>query len=417
MKFQAKDTRNKYVFLKMMSTIYPIVEKRIALETTRYRWVVLLSLFYSFVAYAFIFQMVPPLVGSIMQQFGITSSAQAGFLMTIVVIPGILLALPAGLIVDRYGFRLIGFVSTVLAAIGSLVTATANSFPTLLFGRLILGIGGAFIVTATPSVIPQWFSRRELGKAMGFYGTNMPLATVTAFPIASVLLLSYDWRFPFYLGTIVAAIASVVFISFVREGPLKHKERSQSVNARHALSNVELWKASLVWLFFQVAAISFLSWGPKLFEEYKGLDSVYSSLLASVLMLAAIIFVPLNGWLSDRIGRRKPFLVIGSFSMAVALVASGFALGSTMIISVMILGMAAAMVPPVVSTLPAEVLESDAVGIGFGVLALCMNIGVALAAPLLGYFVDVTDSLVLSFVGIAAFSVAGAIVAYTLKTK
>jgi MFS family permease len=393
------------------------VEKRIALETTRYRWVVLFSLFYSFVAYAFIFQMVPPLVGSIMQQFGITSSAQAGLLMTIVVIPGILLALPAGLIVDKYGFRLIGSVSTVLAAVGSLVTATANSFPTLLFGRLILGIGGAFIVTATPSVIPQWFSREELGKAMGFYGTNMPLATVTAFPIASMLLLSYDWRFPFYLGTIVAAIASVVFLSFVREGPLKHKERSQSTSTRHALANIELWKASLVWLFFQVTAISFLSWGPKLFEEYKGLDSVNSSLLASVLMLAAIVFVPLNGWVSDRIGRRKPFLVIGSFSMAVALVASGYALGSTLIISVMILGVAAAMVPPVVSTLPAEILESDAVGIGFGVLALCMNIGVALAAPLLGYFVDVTGSLVMSFAGIAAFSVAGAIVAYTLKTK
>jgi len=337
--------------------------------------------------------------------------------MSIVVIPGIFLALPAGLIVDRYGIRLIGFVSTVLTAVGSLVTAIANSFPTLLFGRLILGIGGAFIVTATPTMIPQWFSREELGKAMGFYGTNMPLATITAFPIASLLMLTYNWRYPFYLGTIVAAIASAVFIFFVREGPLKHARHNQGVNTRSALANPELWKVSLTWLFFQVTAISFLSWGPRLFQQYKGLDLVFASLLASVLMFAAIFFVPLNGWFSDKIGRRKPFLVVGSLFMAVAIVASGYAFGFALIVSVIILGIAASMVPPVVSALPAEILKPEVIGVGFGVIAVCLNIGVALAAPLLGYLVDVTDSIVLSFAGIAMFSLLGAVVAYTLKTK
>ena len=387
------------------------------LTSPRHRWVVLFSLFYSFVAYAFVFQMVPPLVTSIMQEFNITSSAQAGFLMTIVVVPGILLALPAGLIVDRYGIRLIGLVSTVLTALGSLATAMSNSFPALLFGRLILGIGGAFIVTATPAIIPQWFSREELGKAMGIYGTNMPLATITAFPVASLLMLKYGWRFPFYLGTIVAVAASVVFVSFVREGPLKHAKRNQSADTKRALANTELWKAALVWLLFQVTAISFLSWAPRLFQTYKSLDPVYASLLATVLMFAAIFFVPLNGWISDKVGRRKPFLVVGSFFMAVALVASGYAFGSALIVSVVVLGVAAAMVPPIVSTLPAEILEPDVVGVGFGVMAICLNIGVAVAAPLLGYLVDVTDSLVLSFAGIATFSIAGAIVAYTLRTK
>jgi len=384
----------------------------------RYRWVVLFSLFYTFVAYAFVFQMVPPLVVSIMREFGITSSAQAGLLMTIVVVPGIVLALPAGLIVDRYGIRLIGFVSTVLTAVGSLIAAMAGSFPTLLFGRLILGIGGAFIVTATPTIIPQWFSREELGKAMGFYGINMPLATVTAFPIASLLMLWFDdWRYPFYLGSFVAATAIVVFILFVREGTLKRSKRNQSVDSRHALANAELWKAALVWLLFQVTAISFLSWAPRLFQKYKGLDTVYASVLASALMFAAMLFVPLFGWFSDRVGRRKLFLVVGSFFMAFALIASAYATGFALLISVAFLGVAAAMVPPIVSTLPAEILEPEVVGIGFGVMAVCLNIGVALAVPLLGFFVDVTESLTLSFAGTATFSVMGAIVAYTLKTK
>lgn len=364
--------------------------------------------------------MIPPVVGSIMEEFSVASSAQAGLLMTIVVVPGIFLALPAGFIVDRYGVRLVGFASTILVAVGGLVTATANSFTTLLFGRLILGIGGAFIVTATPTIIPQWFSRRELGKAMGLYGINMPIATITAFPIATLLMLSFDWRYPFYVGTVVAVTATAVFAYFVRDGPFKNQKRNpsnRSGNIRRALANVELWKAGLVWLLFQITAISFTSWAQRLFQTYRELDPVQASLLASGLMFAAIPFVPLNGWFSDRVGRRKPFLVVGSFLMAVALFASGYAVGAALVISVLGLGVAASMVPPVVSTLPAEVLEPDVVGTGFGVLALCLNIGVAVAAPLLGYFIDVTNSLVLSLAGIAMFSVMGGIVALSLKSR
>ena len=81
------------------------------------------------------------------------------------------------------------------------------------------------------------------------------------------------------------------------------------------------------------------------------------------------------------------------------------------------MGFAAAMAPAIVSALPAEILEPEVVGIGFGVIALCLNIGVALAAPLFGYFFDVTGSLEMSFVGIAVFSVVGSVVAFSLRSK
>jgi len=134
-------------------------------------------------------------------------------------------------------------------------------------------------------------------------------------------------------------------------------------------------------------------------------------------MFAAIPCAPVYGWVSDRLGKRKPFLVAGSFLMALALIASAHAFGSALLISVTILGIAASMVPPIVSTLPAEILELRLVGTGFGIMAVCSNIGVSLAAPLMGYFVDVTRSLVLSFAGAGTFSLMGSIVAYTLKTR
>lgn len=375
-------------------------------------------MFYVFVAYAFVFQEVPPLLGVLRERFAIESAAQAGLLMTVVVVPGIFLALPAGLIADKYGVKRMGVISTVLTAVGSFVTATASSFANLLLGRLILGIGGAFIVTFLPVAISQWFSRNELGKAMGFYGTNMPIATILAFSMTSVLLVAFDdWRFPLLVGTMLAVTAVAVFMLLVKERPLKTDQGHEKVDVGRALRSLELWKAGLVWLLFQVTAISFLSWAPNLFHDYKGMDLVYASALASVLMLAAVPFVPFFGWLSDRVGRRKPFLILGPFLMALALVSSAYAGGLGLVASVAVLGVAAAMVPPVVSALPAEVLEPEVVGLGFGVMAVCLSIGVSLAAPLFGYFFDITGSPEVSFVAIAVFSVVGGLVAFTLKTK
>ena len=75
------------------------------------------------------------------------------------------------------------------------------------------------------------------------------------------------------------------------------------------------------------------------------------------------------------------------------------------------------MVSPIASTLPAEILEPRLIGTGFGMMVVCLSIGVSLAAPLMGFLVDLTGSLVLRFTGAGIFSVLGAVVAYTLKTK
>jgi MFS family permease len=378
----------------------------------------LFSVWYAFVAYAFVFQEVPPLIDALMMQFSIASAAEAGLLMTIVVIPGIFLALPAGLIADKYSIRLVGVVSIVLVALGSIMSVTAGSFVALLLGRLILGIGAGFIVTSLPVLVQQWFSHEELGKAMGFYSINMPVATIMAFATASLLLVSSgDWRPPLLVGTMLAGTATVIFILFVREGPFRKSRNDTKVPWRSAFSNHELWKTGLVLLLFQVTTLSFLSWAPKLSHDYRGLDLVYASTLASSLMLAAIPFAPLFGWASDKIRRRRPFLIAGPLLMALAMFSSAYATGVSLVASVVFLGIAAAMVPPIVALMPTELLEPDVVGLGFGILALCLSIGAALAAPLFGAFLDTTGSMEFSFLGVAVFSIFGSLVALTIKTK
>lgn len=385
---------------------------------SNYRWIVLFSCFLAFVAYAYSFQSMPPLLSQVADEFGINES-QVGLLMSIVVVPGFVLALPTGLIVNRYGFRRLGFISILLAAAGSFVTASANSFALALLGRFVLGVGGAFIVVGTPAVVSQWFDRKDLGKAMGFYSTNMPVATILAFPAATILAQSYDdWHFPFYVSTLLAIVVAVVFALVVREGPLRNeKGYAQTSDVRRAIGNSEVWKASLVWMFFNAAAIAYLSWAKTLFESFKGLPSLEASFLASVLMYTAVFLVPVFGWASGRIGRQKPFLVGGSIAMAVILIVTSYAYGVSLLASVIVLGIAAATVPPVVMTIPSQNLPPNLAGTAFSIVTLCQNVGIAFSAPYAGYLIQTTDSITGTFLGISLLSFAAAAVALTLKAR
>jgi len=384
-------------------------------ERPQYRWAVLFASFYAFVAYAFAFQTAPPLISSIKLEFNILLDVEAALIMSMVLVPGIFLSLPAGFFVKKYGVRRIGFAALVCVVLGCFMTATANSFIMLLAGRLILGVGGAFIITNTPAVIAQWFPREELGKAMGIYGINMPLATIIALPSASVFMLAYGWRFPFYIGSAVGITAIAVFVAVVREGPFAGHERRARIG--QAIGNFEIWKVGLVWLFFNAAALSFTTWAPKLFETYKGMPKVHASFLASLLMWGAIVCVPIYGWLSDRTGRRRSFAVAGSLLMMLAFVALAYTSNMALVVSIIALGVTAAMVPPITSALPAEILGPTLASIGFGITGICSNLGAASAQPLVGFLLDATESYTFCLLGMAALSAIGAIVAYTLKTN
>jgi len=355
------------------------------------------------------------LIPSIIHDFGI-SHAEAGLLMSTVVIPGVFLAIPAGILVDRYGVRLTGAVSTTLITLGCFVTAMADSFGMALFGRLILGVGGAFITTAMPAIIPQWFPPKELGKAMGIYGTNMPVASTVAFSGASVLALTYGWRFPFYIGTAMAILNIAVFALLVREGPLK-RERERGLSGRQALGNVEMWKIGVVWLLFNAAALSFTTWSPKMFVDFKGMSPVLASFLASLAMLAGLPCVPVFGSISDRIGKRKPLMVVGCVLMTAALIGVAYSSDMALTIFIVALGVTQSLVPPMVMALPPEILGPAQAGTGFGIVTICLNTGIALAPPFIGFILDTTGSPTQSFLGMALFATAGAVVAYALKTK
>jgi predicted MFS family arabinose efflux permease len=384
--------------------------------TPRYRWAVLFATVLAFTMYAFALQSVPPLLKQFQAIFNI-DAATAGLLMSMVVIPGIVLGIPAGILVGKYSFRKLGFLSTLTIGIGSLIIAVSSSFPGALLGRFIIGLGGGLLSVGAPSIVPQWFEQKEMGRAMSVFAVGMPAGTIAAFFTAPFLAQSFGWQSLFYVGALISTLAAIFFLLIMRDGPLKGDSNTKLSNVLQAITNREVLKASLIWMFFNMAAIGFLTWAPNLFVTFKGLTLVNASIFSSLIMVSIFFFTPIFGYASDRSGKRKPFIIASLVLMALSLYVITYLNDASLAVSIIILGAVASSVPPLVMAITAQTLPPRLAGMSFSSVTLWQNIGIALIAPILGYLIGATHSLLLIFLGLSIFALIGAMVALTLHSK
>jgi MFS family permease len=375
------------------------------------KWLVFAASFISVFSFLFAMQSVPPVIPQIKAEFG-ASHAEAGALVSLVFLPTIFLSLPAGILVIKLGPRRVGGLGLVLGTTGVLMTCLANSFLLLGIGRFVLGIGGAFVTVSAFSAIPRWFSRGELGKVMGILAINMPIVTVMALNLLPWVTGAFGWRAGFFIATVVLAAGTLVYFSLMGEKPVKKRVPI----TLGGLRNRQMWLLGAVWALFNMATVSYLTWAGTFFMELKNIPVGTAFFMASFLMIAAMILTPFTGALSDRLGRRKIFLMAASLGMCVSfLLIPGLSLPA-LILPVAMLGVTAAFLPPPLFSLPPEILPLR-VGLGYGVLNTCLSVGIASGPALVGYIRDIFPGEFPVYAIMAVFSFLAFVCASLLRTR
>src|SRR3954452_13929887 len=115
----------------------------------------------------------------------------------------------------RFGRRGELQLGLVVFGLGSLASAFANSSEQLIATRAFMGIGGAFIMPATLSIITNVFPPQERGKAIGVWAGTAGLAGVLGPTTAGFLLEHFYWGSVFLINipiVIVGVLAGVFLI-------------------------------------------------------------------------------------------------------------------------------------------------------------------------------------------------------------
>ena len=120
------------------------------------------------------------------------------------------LLLTAGSLGDRFGRYRFLAVGLAVFGIGSALSAAATTANTLIFTRAIMGIGGAFIMPSTLSIITNVFTDpRERGKAIGVWAGVSALG-IGLGPLIGGVLLEHFWWGSVFLVNVPIVIAGLV---------------------------------------------------------------------------------------------------------------------------------------------------------------------------------------------------------------
>lgn len=250
----------------------------------------------------------------IRKEFGLTD-VQLSWIIAVAVLNGAIWRLPAGIITDRRGGRLVLTVMLAATAIPAFLVSTANSYPQLLLYAFLVGLAGnAFSVGI--AWVSAWWPREHQGLALGIFGAGNVGASVTKFigpalitavPAAGLLggLVPGGWRFVAFLYMVLLLImAAITWFASPRHDLVPGQGRSLG-SMLAPLKQLRVWRFSLYYLVVFGAYVALAAWLPKYYVDVYGIDLTHAALLTALFIFPASLLRPLGGWMSDRIGARK----------------------------------------------------------------------------------------------------------------
>lgn len=238
------------------------------------------------------------------------TTAQIGWLIGIPVLTGSIFRLPAGMLTDRYGGRLVFPAIMLLAAVAAYLTSLADSFWGFVLGGLGFGIAGASFAVGI-AYTSVWFPAHQQGTALGIFGVGNTGAALTAIVSPSVLnwvtqggVELEQWRLLPRLYA--AALVAMTLLFWALTFPRKAEEPVQrSLLQRLApLKSLRVWRFGLYYFLLFGGFVALAQWLLPYYVNVYALSVVAAGLLSAAFSLPSGLIRALGGWLSDRFGAR-----------------------------------------------------------------------------------------------------------------
>ncbi len=233
------------------------------------------------------------------------------------------LQIPIGLMMDRFGPRRLMTAAAIACALGCVLFAVSTDFWGVAAGRFLIGSSAAFSLVGAMAVAGQWFSPRRfallgglammMGMAGGVFG-QAPLRLAVE---------RIDWRNTMLMLACGGIVLSLAIWALVRDG------RRGTGGFGHVLSglmqvmgNRQTWFIALAGLGSTGPLLGFAGlWGVPYFAATYGLDRATAAAVTSTLFIGWGMGAPLFGWISDRIGLRRPPFIAGLILCTAAMTA------------------------------------------------------------------------------------------------
>ena len=337
-----------------------------------------------------------------------------------------LMQMPAGLLLDRLGVRLVGRASALLWSVSSFAAALAPGLSWFFGARLLLGVSESPTFPANAKALGYWFTREERGLATAITDAAAKFSSAIGVPLIGLLLFYFGWRWSFaatgFMSFLYFALFCMIYrnpsedkglsaseLQFILNGGAQPEDQAKTAKGAslgYLLRQRKVYGLALGWGAYNYTFFLLLTWLPSYLSVSLHMDLFHSVFYTSVPWLfATFTDLLVGGWLVDALIQRgwdanrvrQSVMVVGmSFGLAIFGAASAHSSAAALIwISLALGGLAAA--APVAWTVPSLIAPRQSVGTLGGAVNFCGQIA-AISAPIVtGYIVSGTHSFAAAF--------------------
>lgn len=244
----------------------------------------------------------------------------------------VLMQLPSGALIDRFKPKYLLTAMALCAGLGCYLFAFAPNYPLAALGRLMTGFSGSFAFVGAMKIASMWLPASYLGLLAGATQALGMVGAAVGDVMISEGVQQLGWRASMSIIGDVLLLLALCFFLLIKEKPGKEAENAETkqpiMNSfRLILKNPQAWLNGIyAGLMFAPTEAFSENWGPTFFMNVHGFSVHKAATMNMLIFLGLSIGCPLIGYFSDKMGCRKPLMLISSLSSAVVL---GFILYAT----------------------------------------------------------------------------------------
>ena len=251
------------------------------------------------------------------ERFSISPSVLSGFVvLQIVVYAG--MQIPAGVLLDRYGSRIMISAGALIMASAQMLLALTESLPLAVAARVLVGVGDAMTFLSVLRLVPQWFAPRRVplvSQLTGIFGQIGQI--LSALPLM-LLLNGPGWSFAYGSAASLGLLSFVLAVSVIRNAPpglevvaapAGLREVGRQIRAVWGRPGTRLGFFTHMGTQFSMTTFALL-WGVPYLRSAQGLSPAEAGSLLTLSVISAIVAGPIIGILSGRFPMRRSYLVL-----------------------------------------------------------------------------------------------------------
>lgn len=308
------------------------------------------------------------------------------------------LAFFAGRFVDKYGPRIILAIGGACIGLSMVLMCFANSMLELyIFYGGIFSVGIAAVYTPAVTTVSHWFNEKR-GLALGLNAAGLGAGSMIFSPLSGWLISSFGWRKSYMILGIIAWIAYIPIVKFIKQMPMESEEKEsktkretaipiKGLSLSEALKTGTFWGFCMAWMLICIALWSIIVHIVPLASD-RGLSLVTAGSLAGLIGALSIIGRISGGFLSDRFGRKN--VVITAFLLQLLPTIWLFYSTQTwmLFIFAIFFGISTGSWAGVLPAFPADYFGNRATGAILGFVIVFAGIGVGIGPYLSGVMFD-----------------------------